>query len=164
MSTRLLLMRHAKSSWKVAGQSDHQRPLNKRGRQDAPRMAQQLRSRGWVPDLALVSDAARTEETWAWMAGELEPSPPHVLHSGLYHGTLREIRAAISSSVTTEGTVLVLGHNPGWEAALTELSGVRASFTTANIALLEHPLSWTEAMQRSDWQLRALLRPREPRQ
>ena len=163
MSTRLLLMRHAKSSWKIAGQSDHERPLNKRGRYDAPRMAQQLRTLGWVPDLALVSDASRTEETWAWMAGELDPSPEHVLHSGLYHGTIREIRAAISASVTVQRTVLVLGHNPGWEAALTELSGLRESFTTANVALLEHSLPWSEAMLRSDWKLEALLRPREPR-
>ncbi len=162
MTLRLMLMRHAKSSWKVAGQSDHDRPLNKRGRGDAPRMARRVQKLGWVPDLALVSDAARTEETWAWMSGELEPTPRLELVPSLYHGSIEDIRDAVRAYVTDEACVLVLGHNPGWEDALTELSGVQERFTTANIALLEHEGAWADAIERGDWQLVDLLRPRPP--
>ncbi len=65
MTRRLIVMRHAKSSWKHAGLTDHQRPLNKRGRKDAPRVARALIERGWTPRRVLSSDAARTRETWA---------------------------------------------------------------------------------------------------
>ena len=55
----LLVMRHAKSSWST-GVTDHERPLNARGRADAPRMAAALRELGWIPDHVLCSDAERT--------------------------------------------------------------------------------------------------------
>ena len=57
---RLILMRHAKSSWKQPGLTDHDRPLNGRGRQDAPAMADALVARGWLPDAVVSSTAART--------------------------------------------------------------------------------------------------------
>ena len=163
MTVRLLLMRHAKSSWKVEGQKDHERPLNKRGREDAPGIARRLQQVGWVPELALVSDAARTEETWAWMTGEFTPSPRLELLSSLYHGDLDDIRAAVRAHVGDEQTVLVLGHNPGWEAAVAELSGRWERFTTANVALLEHQASWGVALERTDWSMVDILRPRPPR-
>ena len=50
MRTRLIVMRHAKSSWSDASLDDHNRPLNKRGRRDAPRIAQELHNREWIPD------------------------------------------------------------------------------------------------------------------
>ena len=64
---RLILMRHAKSSWAIDGQEDHQRPLNKRGRRDAPRVAAALAARDWLPDFVVSSDAERTRQTWAEM-------------------------------------------------------------------------------------------------
>ncbi|MEZ4319042.1 MAG: histidine phosphatase family protein [Myxococcota bacterium] len=161
--TRLLLMRHAKSSWKTAGQTDHQRPLSPRGRLDAPTMARRLQVLDWVPELALVSDSARTEETWAWMSAELDPVPPFELRSELYHGTITEIRAAIRARVTGQSTVLVLGHNPGWEDAIEALTGEVHPLTTANIALLSHPGTWAEALDRADWVVEDVLRPRAPR-
>ena len=65
---RLILMRHAKSSWAIDGQEDHQRPLNKRGRRDAPRIATALAARDWLPDFVVSSDAERTRQTWAQMS------------------------------------------------------------------------------------------------
>lgn len=160
---RLLLMRHAKSSWKTAAQTDHERPLNARGRQDAPQMGRRIQSLGWAPQLALVSDAARTEETWAYVAQELRPSPRFVLRSELYHASLPQIRDAVLDTVQSETTVLVLGHNPGWESAVGTLTGTYTSMTTANVALLSHDAGWREALSRRDWTLEAMLRPREPR-
>ena len=59
MTRRLILMRHAKSDWGT-GDDDHDRPLNARGRGDAPRVGEALRELGWVPDLVVLSDSART--------------------------------------------------------------------------------------------------------
>ena len=59
----LLLLRHAKSSWKEAELADHERPLNKRGRADAPRMGRLLMEQDLVPDLILSSTAKRARQT-----------------------------------------------------------------------------------------------------
>jgi len=59
----LLILRHAKSSWSHPGLSDHDRPLNKRGKRDAPRMGQLLREEGLLPDLIISSSAKRAKTT-----------------------------------------------------------------------------------------------------
>lgn len=157
--TRLILMRHAKSSWKEPGQSDHQRPLNARGRRDAPAIARLLVQMGWTPELAVVSDAARTEETWAWMHGELGGEPTVQLASPLYHGALGEIIDVLRLQLNGEATVLALGHNPGWEDAVAALSGRHLRMKTANAALLSHSEPWEVALRRRDWRLDGLLTP-----
>ena len=61
MERRLIVMRHAKSSWKNESLRDHERPLNKRGRRDAPRIGEELASLGWVPQRVISSDATRDQ-------------------------------------------------------------------------------------------------------
>lgn len=151
-------MRHAKSSWAEAGQRDHERPLNARGRRDSPAMARQVVESGWMPERALVSDAARTEETWAWMAAEFDAQL--ILDPRLYHGAIEDLRAVVVDHAGDAQTVLVLGHNPGWEDAVHVLSGRRVGMKTANVALLEHPERLSVAIHRDDWSLRGFLTPR----
>ena len=67
----LLLMRHAKSSWSEPGLADHDRPLNKRGKQAAPEMGKLLRKEGLVPDLILCSTARRSRQTAEAVAASL---------------------------------------------------------------------------------------------
>src|SRR5688572_21006606 len=74
----LLLLRHAKSSWKDSDIDDHERPLNKRGKRDAPRMGRLLRDESLLPDLILASSAKRCRKT-----------AEHVLHASGYHGETR---------------------------------------------------------------------------
>lgn len=106
---RLILMRHAKSSWAEAGQRDHDRPLNGRGRRDAAAMGTWLAAQGWTPDAALVSTAARTQETWALLGfGEIAMTPP----ADLYHAAPEAMLAALRGAPDAE-TVLMLGHMPG---------------------------------------------------
>ena len=62
MQRRLMLMRHAKSSWKSQVPTDHERPLNERGRRDAARVGKRLAKLGWLPDVVVGSDSRRTEE------------------------------------------------------------------------------------------------------
>ena len=81
---RLIVMRHAKSSWASGAQSDHQRPLNDRGRCDAPRVATALVDANWLPDLILSSDAQRTRETYDGMAVSFPGEIPVQFLSSFY--------------------------------------------------------------------------------
>ena len=75
MVRRLIVMRHAKSSWKDPNLDDHERPLNKRGRGDAPMVADAIFDRGWIPDLILVSSSKRTLQTLEGMSHRMGKAP-----------------------------------------------------------------------------------------
>ena len=161
MSKRLIIMRHAKSSWTSGARTDHQRPLNKRGRRAAPRVAARLQDLGWIPDLVIASDSQRTRETWQRMQAEFPDSIAEQFSSAFFHGGLADIESACAVLTEDISTLLVLGHNPGWEDAVADLSGQWVRMTTANAALLESDAEdWTEAME-SDWVLVKVLRPKE---
>lgn len=102
---RLLLIRHAKSDWST-GQDDHSRPLNTRGRRDAPRVGAWIKAQSLTPDLILCSDATRTRETCTL----LDLDQPVTLHRDLYHAAPETILALINQ---THGNIAVIGHNPG---------------------------------------------------
>ena len=159
---RLLIMRHAKSSWRSGAEDDHARPLNQRGRRDAPRMGAALVERGWVPERVLCSTAQRTRETWELLAPSF-PDAEVSFHPALYLAGVGAIQEACQPLADDVGTVLVLGHNPGWEQAAAWLAGDDVSMTTANVALLEHDDEpWYDALHdASGWTLHALLRPKE---
>lgn len=162
MQRHLVLMRHAKSSWAEGGLSDHQRPLNKRGQRDAPRMGRELAARGWVPELVVSSDAQRTRETWALVSEELGVDGLEVRWSNdLYLAGLRAVLSHAAGWEDAIGSVLVLGHNPGWSEAASILAGRPLDMTTANCALLRGAgPTWVDAFA-GRWELVALLRPRE---
>ncbi len=108
MTLRLILMRHAKSAWDQPGLRDHDRKLNQRGRLAAPLMAGYLRDAGLVPDLAYVSTAVRTQETWALMALDsvMETKPE------IYDAIPDDILALVEGAPDTATTLLLLGHQP----------------------------------------------------
>ena len=161
MSKRLIIMRHAKSSWKSGAATDHQRPLNKRGRRDAPRIGARLQELGWIPDLVIASDSQRTRETWQRMQTGFLQTIEERFDGDFYHGGLADIANACAGLTEDISTLLVLGHNPGWEDAAAELSGQWVRMTTANAALLQSDAEdWTTAMD-TDWLLVDLLRPKE---
>jgi phosphohistidine phosphatase len=161
MHRRLILMRHAKSSWATDAASDHERPLNPRGRTDAPRMAKFLLDQGWAPSEVHLSDARRTIETWDRMAAVL-PSCPATRHPSLYLAGLPSIvHVARDWPADGEGPILVLGHNPGFEQAASWLSRATVHLTTANVVLLEGAgPSWTQALE-APWKLVAWVRPKD---
>lgn len=116
---RLILMRHAKSSWDDARVPDHDRPLNERGRRDAPRIGAWLAARGLTPEAALVSTAARTRETWA-LLGPAFVEVPMTPRRDLYHATPDEILRALRAAPEVR-SLLVLGHQPGIGACAARL-------------------------------------------
>lgn len=142
MTLRLTLLRHAKSDWH-AGLSDHERPLNLRGRLAAPLMGAWLREEGLTPALALVSSAARTQETWSrlGLAAPMETRP------ALYDA---EAEAILEEITLTEGAaepLLLIGHNPGIGDAANRLlaEGVIGDFPTAQAAVIAFDAaSWAD--------------------
>ena len=80
----LLIMRHAKSSWKEQDLPDHDRPLNKRGKNDAPRMEKLLKDEDLVPDLIMSSTAVRAKKTAELVAKTCKYKGKIVLDRSLY--------------------------------------------------------------------------------
>ncbi len=133
MTLRLILLRHAKSDWH-AGLSDHDRPLNRRGRLAAPLMGAWLREEGLTPALALVSSAARTQETWE----RLGLAAPKETRPALYEAEAETIMEEITLTEGAPSPLLLVGHNPGiGEAAnLLLADGVIGDFPTAQAAVI----------------------------
>lgn len=158
----LLIMRHAKSSWSNMNMSDHERPLNGRGKEDAPRMGQLLKDEDLVPDLIISSTANRalsTAEAVALAAdfeGELK-STRRFYHAG--PETYIEVLQTVDDAFNC---VMVVGHNPGMAEFVDDLTGRPEHFTTANIAHVELPIeSWADFTEDTEGTLRNLWRPKE---
>jgi len=162
MTRRLIVMRHAKSSWNSPAHSDHERPLNGRGRRDAPKIGAALVERGWTPELVLSSDAQRTRETFAGMS-EVFPSTVEARYlPSFYHAGLGAAQGELPAVPDQVACLLVLGHNPGWEDLVDWLAGEDIVMKTANAALLSLDLeSWSAALQPGKWKLEDVIRPRE---
>jgi len=163
MQRRLIVMRHAKSSWSDPSATDHQRPLNKRGRGDAPKVAARLVQMQWQPEWVLSSDARRTRETMAGMQSSLTADLPVHFSRALYHSGIDAVRQEVGLVPDEVQTLMLLGHNPGWEEVIHVLCGEDVVLKTANAALLEGDgESWPEALRgHGTWRLRHLLRSRD---
>ena len=111
MTLRLILTRHAKSSWDDPLMSDHDRPLNERGKAAAADLGGWLASRGYVPGQVLVSDATRTKETWAGLAPALSVASAVDLKPALYHAGADVMLAVLRHAAAP--VVMMIGHNPG---------------------------------------------------
>ena len=151
---RLVLLRHAKSDWPDV--ADHDRPLAKRGRRDAPVIGRWLGTSGYVPDAVVCSTARRARETWELVATGLAaaaPGPSHVpavrYEPRVYEATVLGLLMLVREFDPAWRTALIVGHNPG----LAELTVGLASpdspspqaFPTAAVAVLGLPGSWSEA-------------------
>jgi phosphohistidine phosphatase len=111
VTQRLILIRHAKSSWGDPFADDHARPLNDRGRASATAVGRWLADQGYLPEIVLCSDAARTQETAGLIMPELHRTPDLRLLPSLYHaapGTILDVAQRETADV-----VAVIGHNPG---------------------------------------------------
>jgi len=111
MVRRLILMRHAKSSWADDDAADIDRVLNGRGRKSCKAVGRWLREEGQIPDQVLCSSAARTRETWDRIAAELTDPPPVTEVPALYLAEPEVMLDVLQGA--TGNVVAMLGHNPG---------------------------------------------------
>lgn len=121
---KIILVRHAKSSWDDPFLNDHDRPLADRGIADAPKMAKRLKKKGIVPDLILSSTALRAAETAKITAKILGRSEDDISwEKGLFHALPNQILKIIRMQKDSVNTLLVFGHNPGFNDLITYLGG-----------------------------------------
>jgi phosphohistidine phosphatase len=119
---QLLLLRHAKSSWDDPDLDDFDRPLAERGLKAAQMMGRELAARDWLPDLALVSSALRTRDTWRLVAAELPVHPRVTFTKALYDASAADILSQIRRADPSSDSLLVVGHNPGLEDLAKQLA------------------------------------------
>lgn len=159
---RLIVLRHAKSDWDAGAHSDHERPLNARGRREAPIVGGKLREHAFVPELVLSSDATRTTQTIEAMRAFF-PGATVRFERELYLAGLSVVRRHAQPLGAAPRTLMVVGHNPGWEEMVSELSGELLEMKTGYAAVLESGArDWAEALAPgARMRLVALVTPRD---
>ncbi len=126
----LWLLRHAKSSWDSGAVTDFERPLNKRGRSDAPALGDWLRTRRVVPDAVFSSDAQRARETAERVIGAWDPQGLEVrFDHRLYLASCGDLLAFIQALPSALARPLLIGHNPGLDDLVGLLCGPELPYT-----------------------------------
>jgi phosphohistidine phosphatase len=142
---RLMLLRHAKSSWDTSGQPDFDRPLNERGRGAAPAMAAYMAVNGLMPARILCSAAQRAKETLALMLPHLDGDIDICIARRLYQADAPGYLEAMREFGSTEMSLMVIGHNPATEdiahilAPVGDAAGLAAmkeKYPTAGLAVI----------------------------
>jgi phosphohistidine phosphatase len=161
----LVLARHAKAEVIASGQADHSRVLEPRGRRDAQALGEELAAAGFEPDIAYVSDAARTVETWegiaaSWDIDVLDTRPD------LYGSSVAVLLDVIRETPPGASNVIVVGHQPTMSSAAVYLAGpgshreavtsLAGGLRTGAAAVLEYDGEWAD-LTRGTARLRAIL-------
>ena len=159
---KLLILRHAKSSWNHPHLADHDRPLNQRGQAAAPWMGQLLYEEDLVPDVILSSTARRARDTADLVAEASGFAGELVLLESLYHAGPDDYLAALETLPDEVELVMVVGHNPGMEILLEDLTGESERMPTAALALVHLPVKhWSDLTEEINGTLRGFWTPRE---
>jgi phosphohistidine phosphatase len=140
----LIVMRHGKSDWS-GGEPDHLRPLAGRGRRQVPESGRWLAHNAGTLDLAVVSPAARTRETWRLAAAELAVPPPVREDDRVYAGSGHALLGVVWELPHEATTVVLVGHNPGVEDLVANLTGRSVPMPTSALAVIDLPGPWAAA-------------------
>ena len=143
----LTLVRHAKSSWKDSSLSDGERPLNQRGKHDAPMMGERIRDHGIRPSLIISSPAARAWTTARLIAAKISyPTEFLQRENKLYLASLDDLLDVVVAQDDGFNSLLVVGHNPGLTHFANFLSpGLTDNLQTAGVVSVQ--------IDRADWSL-----------
>ena len=156
----LLILRHAKASWKPGDLDDHSRPLHLCGRRESLCVAKKLAKNNVCPKLVLSSTAQRARSTAETVAQELGPEATLRLEKGLYLAKSKEIVLLLRGLRSQASEVLVVGHNPGLEELIFILTGRKEQLSTASLARIELPISsWADLCVRMNGALKELWFP-----
>ena len=122
----LYLIRHAKSSWEDPEMDDFDRPLNKRGKRDAPLMGRRLSGRGICPGLMITSPAKRAIVTARTVAKEVGYAEKEIeTHEAIYGGGVPHLLEVIQEIDDSNDQAMLFGHNPGLTALALDLTDAR---------------------------------------
>ena len=158
----LLLLRHAKSSWDNSELADHDRPLNGRGRHDAPRMGQLMAQHDLTPDLIVTSAARRAATTAELVALAAEYSGDIRYTDELYLADPETFLDVAGDTPDNVARLLLVGHNPGIEELVSTLAGREERMPTAALACFRLAVeSWKDVNEETAAELLHLWRPKE---
>ena len=158
----LLILRHAKSSWQNPDLSDHDRPLNKRGLNDAHRMGKLLYDEDLLPDLILCSSAKRAQKTAELLIEASGYTGEFQVSRDLYAHYSEAYLMILSEMDNVYQSIMIVGHNPGLEELLNTLTGEWHRMPTASLAEVALPIDdWSILDDEIDGVLVNLWRPKE---
>ncbi|HJE03192.1 SixA phosphatase family protein [Aliarcobacter thereius] len=142
----IILIRHAKSSWKDISLDDFSRPLNKRGEKDAPFMAKKLKSLIQTPDLIISSPSLRTKLTLKSFLDEFKYKKDVVFEKNIYEAPLENLLDVLKNIENKHNTIFFIGHNPGFNLLADYLlGGFTENIPTSGILKMSLDInSWSE--------------------
>ena len=167
MTRELLVLRHGKSDWKI-GTPDHERPLANRGRSASKRVGRWLSDEQILPDLIISSPALRARQTTKRVCRSAGIDAALVrFESSIYEADLEALLEVLSLAPGEPERILIVGHNPGFDALVRHLSGNRLGvwdrpnlMPTAALARLAMPEAWDD-LTLGTARCISILRPRE---
>ncbi|MCW8894347.1 MAG: histidine phosphatase family protein [Sulfurimonas sp.] len=109
---KLYIIRHAKSSWKDLEIDDFDRPLNKRGKQNAPFMGEKLKEKEIMPDMIISSPALRAKTTAEIIAKKMNYTKEVFFNQDLYEADATTLHNILSKIDNENSVVFLIGHNP----------------------------------------------------
>jgi phosphohistidine phosphatase len=134
---QLYIIRHAKSSWKNLSLDDFDRPLNKRGKRDAPFMGGVLKKNNILPDIIISSPALRAKKTAKIIAKELGYKSKIVFKNDLYHASTYILKHTLKSIENKHHIAFLFGHNPGLNMLVEEYIDFYDNIPTTGIIKIE---------------------------
>jgi phosphohistidine phosphatase len=146
----LILVRHAKSSWDQEGLSDSERPLNERGKKDAPEMAKRLQKKNLKIDRFVSSPAERAFRTARYFAKEFDVKKEDILvEKSLYAAMPVQFEQVVSGLKDKYNTVVFFSHNPGITDYANSLTNVRTDNipTCGMFAVQANVESWVDFLK-----------------
>jgi phosphohistidine phosphatase len=167
---RLCLLRHAKSDRSDPAAADFDRGLNPRGRAAAPAIGRYLRRQKLIPDTVLCSAARRARETWELAGPMLKADIPVEYSERLYLAAPPQILRLLRQLPESAGTVLLLGHNPGFQVLALQLVGrgdaaararLQAKFPTAALAVIDFEARRWRDVAQGEGELERFIAPRD---
>lgn len=171
---RLLLLRHAKSSWDQRDQEDALRPLAPRGRRAAPLIGRHLDGQALVPDLVLCSTAERARQTLELVSAEWDrvdgDGPTIEMRASLYLASPGEMLASLRRLDDAIESVMIIGHNPGMAMLAGQLAlkgdprGLKTmavKYPTAALAVIDFDVDTWRAVVPGTGCLQSFVRPKD---
>jgi len=156
-------MRHAKSSWEDPTIPDHDRPLNNRGKKDAPRMGKLLKDINLIPDILISSTARRAEMTAKKVAKSCQYHKDIIFKASLYSAGPATLVKELKM-IEEEGnyTALLVGHNPGVEEFVEYLTDKIETLPTSAVVQIELPINkWNDLDNKTKGSIVNIWRPKE---
>jgi phosphohistidine phosphatase len=165
MQSELFILRHSKSDWRDSALSDHDRALNSRGKHDAEQLARWLKANSIRPNKVICSTALRARQTLQPIIEYLDLADGDIQYEErLYLASLKNLLQVIRAAKPNQGSLMIVGHNPGLDELVTYLASSPPSLsksgklmTTTSLAHFKMPADWSRLEQQA--QLITITRP-----